>query len=153
VAVRDKSKILSNKLFEMEKCFFLIDFIVEAEGEAIDVDEDDDEDPGHSNEGDKIDEDVELGDDFKALDKSKTDGGNSRMETDPSIPPQGGKNVSRSVAQQSLEASVQDKVFGVEPHISALVMRNAEENIGKSLLQHFDAESDEQAEGAKKKSD
>jgi hypothetical protein len=72
VAVRDKSIIPSNKLFEMEQCFFVIDFIVEAEGEAIDVDEDDDEDPGHSNEGDKIDDDAELGDDFKALDKSKT---------------------------------------------------------------------------------
>jgi hypothetical protein len=72
VAVRDKSIIPSNKLFEMEQCFFVIDFIVEVEGEAIDVDEDDDEDPGHSNEGDKIDDDAELGDDFKALDKSKT---------------------------------------------------------------------------------
>ncbi|KAK1613344.1 hypothetical protein QYE76_037017 [Lolium multiflorum] len=86
VAVRDKSKIPTNKLFEMEQCFFLIDFIVEAEGDAIDVDEDDDEDPGESNDEDKIDDDADHGDDFKALDKSKTGGNNSRMETDTSIP-------------------------------------------------------------------
>jgi hypothetical protein len=95
VVVRDKSKIPTNKLFEMEQCFFLIDFIVEAEGDAIDVD-DDDEDPGQSNDEDKIDEEAELGDDFKALDKSKSGGNNSRMESDPSIPDsQGGNNVSR----------------------------------------------------------
>jgi hypothetical protein len=34
VSVRDKSKIPSNKLFEMEQCFFLIDFVVENEGET-----------------------------------------------------------------------------------------------------------------------
>ncbi|KAM0835336.1 hypothetical protein ACQ4PT_062996 [Festuca glaucescens] len=155
VAVRDKSKIPSNKLFEMEQCFFLIDFLVENEGEAIDVDEDDDEDPGQSNEGDKLDDDTEIGDDFKALDKSKSGGNNSKMETDPSIPP-GGRSVSRSVAQQSLETCVQDKVFGKESHIpadSALVLRNAEENIGKNLLQHFDAESDEDDEGVKEMND
>jgi hypothetical protein len=99
VAVRDQSKIPSNKFFKMDQCFFLIDFLVEAEGEAIDVDEDDDEDPGHNNEGDKIDEDGELGDDFKALDKSKTGGSNIKMKTDPSIPPNGGRSVSRFVAQ------------------------------------------------------
>jgi hypothetical protein len=32
-------------------------------------------------------------------------------------------------------------------------MRNAEENFGKNLLQHFDDESDEENEGAKKESD
>jgi hypothetical protein len=137
VAVRDKSKIPTNKLFEMEQCFFLIDFIVEAEGDAIDVD--DDEDLGQSNDEDKFDEEAELGDDFKALDKSKSGVNNSRMETDPSIPDsQGGKNVSRSVAHQSLEASVKDNVLGIDQHVpaaSALVLRDAEENIGKSLLQ------------------
>jgi hypothetical protein len=152
VVVRDKSKIPYNKLFEMEQCFFLIDFLVEAEGEAIDLDGDDDEDPGHSNEGDNIDDDTELGDDFKALDKSKTGGSNNKMEIDPSIPPIGGRSVSRFLAHQSLETSVQDKVFGKEPHISAdnaFVIRNAEDNIGKNLLQHFDAESDEETEGVK----
>jgi hypothetical protein len=106
VAVRDKSKIPSNKLFEMEQCFFLIDFLVENEGEAIDVDEDDDEDPGQGNEGDAIDDDTELGEDFKTLDKGKSGGNNSKMKTNPSIPP-GGRSGSKSAAQQNLETSVQ----------------------------------------------
>jgi hypothetical protein len=93
VAVKDKSKIPSNKLFEMEQCFFLIDFLVENEGDAIDVDDDDDddddEDPGQGNEGDAVDDDNEIGDDFKTLDKGKNDGTNSKMETEPSIPPGG----------------------------------------------------------------
>jgi hypothetical protein len=72
VSVRDKTKIPSNKLFEMEQCFFLINFVVENEGETIDVDEGDDEDPGQSNEGDKIDEEADIGDDFKALDKGQS---------------------------------------------------------------------------------
>jgi hypothetical protein len=38
----------------------------------IDVDEDDDEDPGQSNEGDKLDEEADIGDDFKALDKGQS---------------------------------------------------------------------------------
>ncbi|KAM0897032.1 hypothetical protein ACQ4PT_022817 [Festuca glaucescens] len=155
VSVRDKTKIPSNKLFEMEQCFFLIDFCVENEGEAIDVDEDDDEDPGQSNERDKLDDDAEIGDDFKAFDKSNPGGSNSKMETDPSFP-SGGRSASRSAAQQNLETSVQDKVFGREPHIltdSVLVPRSVEENIGKNLLQHFDAESDDDAEGCKEMND
>jgi hypothetical protein len=43
----------------------------------------------------------------------------------------------------------------MEPHSSvehALVIRNAEENIGKNLLQHFDDEDDEEDEGVKEKS-
>jgi hypothetical protein len=43
-------------------------------------------------------------------------------------------------------------VFGIEPHISAdnvFVIRNAEDNIGKNLLQNFDDESDDEAEGGK----
>ncbi|KAK1698338.1 hypothetical protein QYE76_015035 [Lolium multiflorum] len=120
-------------------------------GETIDVDEDDDEDPGQSNEGDKLDDDAEIGDDFKALDKSNPGGNNNKMETDPSFP-SGGRSVPRSAAQLALETSVQDKVFGKEPHIpteSALVLRSAEENIGKNRLQHFEAEEAEDAEGAK----
>jgi hypothetical protein len=55
-----------------------------------------------------------------------------------------------------LEASVKDKVLGIDQHVpaaSALVQRNAEENIGKRLLQKFDAESDEEDEIANKRSD
>ncbi|KAK1628866.1 hypothetical protein QYE76_003181 [Lolium multiflorum] len=89
VVVRDKFKIPSNKLFEMEQYFFLIDFLVENEGEVIDVDEDDDEDPGQGNERGAIDDDTEIGDDFKTLDKGKSGGNNNKMETDPSIPPGG----------------------------------------------------------------
>jgi hypothetical protein len=148
--VRDKSKIPSNKLFEMERCFFLIDFFVESEGETIDVDEDD-EDPGQSNEGDKLDEDADLGDDFKAFDKSKPGGNSNKMETDPSFP-SGGRSVPRSAAQLVPETSVQNKVFGKEPHIhpeNAIVLRSAEANIGNNLLQHFEEEEDDDAEGAK----
>jgi hypothetical protein len=101
VDVRDKSKIPSNKL---------IDFLVESEGEAIDVDEDDDEDPGQGNEGDAIDDDTKIGEDFKTLDKGKFGGNNSKTETDPSIS-FGGRSGSKSAAQQNLETSVQEKVF------------------------------------------
>jgi hypothetical protein len=154
VAVRDKSKIPSNKLVEMDQYFFLIEFLVENEGEAIDVD-DDDEDPGQGNEGDAVDDDIEIGDDFKTLDKGKNGGNNSKMETEPSIPP-GGRSGTKSAAQQNLETSVQEKVFGKEPCVherNALVLKNAEENIGKNLLQHFDAESDEDAEDAAQRED
>ncbi|KAM0880628.1 hypothetical protein ACQ4PT_033462 [Festuca glaucescens] len=147
VSVRDKSKIPANKLFEMEQCFFLIDFSVESEGDAIDVDDDED-DPDQNNNEDKIEEEDDLGEDFQDLDKSKKYGGNNRMETDSAIPDaaQGEKSVSRSVFTQDLETSVKGKVLGVEqPHFSAnaLVMRSVEDNIEKSLLQSFDAESDE----------
>jgi hypothetical protein len=132
----------------------LIDFTVESEGDAIDVDDDD---PDQSNDEDKVDEEAELGDDFKALDKSKNGGNNSRMETDPSIPEsQGGKNVSRSVAHQVLESSIKDRVFGIDQHIpaaSALVLRDAEDNIGKILLQKFDAKGEEEDEVGKKRLD
>jgi hypothetical protein len=74
VAVRDKAKIPSNKLFEMEQCFFLIYFVVENGDEAIELDEDDGEDPGNNNEDNKLDDEADLGDDFRALDKSKTGG-------------------------------------------------------------------------------
>jgi hypothetical protein len=150
VSVRDKSKIPSNKLFEMEQCFFLIDFFVENEGETIEVDEDDDEDPGQSNERDKLEDDAEIGDDFKAFDKSNSGGNNNKMGTDPSF--SGGRSVPRYATQLALESSVQAKVFGKEPLIpieSALVLRSAEENIGKNLLQNFDDEEDEDTEGAK----
>ncbi|KAM0862675.1 hypothetical protein ACQ4PT_045111 [Festuca glaucescens] len=147
VSVRDKSKIPANKLFEKEQCFFLIDFSVESKGDAIDVDDDED-DPDQINNEDKVDEEDDLGEDFQALDKSKNAGGSNRMETDPSIPDaQGGKSVSRSVAPQDLETSVKGKVLGFdEPNSSgnALVLRSAEDNIEKSLLQIFDAESDEE---------
>jgi hypothetical protein len=155
VSIRDKSKIPFNKLFEMEQCFFLIDFFVENEGEAIDVDEDNDEDPGQSNEGNKLDDDADIGDDFRALDKSKYGGNNSKMETYPSIP-HGGRSVSRSAVQQSLETSVQARVFGKEaliPVDGTLVLRSVEENIGKNLLQQFDAESDDDEERVKEMKD
>jgi hypothetical protein len=45
--------------------------------------------------------------------------------------------------------SVQEKVLGKDPIIqvsNTLVLRGAEENIGKNLLQHFDEESDEEAD-------
>jgi hypothetical protein len=42
VSVRDVSKIPPNKLFEMEQCFFLIDFSVESERDAIEVEDDGD---------------------------------------------------------------------------------------------------------------
>ncbi|KAK1646516.1 hypothetical protein QYE76_064321 [Lolium multiflorum] len=150
VAVRDKSKIPSNKLFEMEQCFFLINFLVESDGETIEVDGDDDEDPGQSNEGDKVEDDAELGDDFKALEKSNAGGDNSKMETDPSY--SGGRSGPRPTSQMAMESSVQAKVFGKEPMIPtecALVIRSAEENIGKNLLQHFEEEEDDAGEGTK----
>ncbi|XP_051203399.1 uncharacterized protein [Lolium perenne] len=134
----------------MEQCFFLIDFLVETEDDAIDVEDDDDEDPGQGNEDDDVDEDNEIGDDFKTMDKGKNDGTNSRMETEPSIPP-AGRSGANSAVQQNLESFVQGKVYGKEPCVldnNALVLRNAEENIGKNLLQHFDEESDEEAEVA-----
>ncbi|KAK1697468.1 hypothetical protein QYE76_014165 [Lolium multiflorum] len=145
VSVRDKSKIPANKLFEMEQCIFLINFLVENEGEPNDLDEDDDEDPGQTNEENKLDDDADLGDDFRALDKNKSGGSNSKMETDPSIPHSGNFG-SKAAAQLSLETSVQAKVYGKEAHIpndSVLVMRSVEENIGKNLIQQFDAESDD----------
>jgi hypothetical protein len=74
VAVRDKAKIPSNKLFEMEQCFFLINFVVENGDEAIELDEDDGEDPRNNNEDNKLDDEADLGDDFRALDKGKTGG-------------------------------------------------------------------------------
>nr|XP_051200157.1 uncharacterized protein LOC127313726 [Lolium perenne] len=49
----------------------------------------------------------------------------------------------------SLETSVQAKVFGKEAHIpneSVLVVRRAEDNIGKNLIQQFDDESDDDVE-------
>jgi hypothetical protein len=52
----------------------------------------------------------------------------------------------------ALETSVQNKVYGKEPIIhpeNAFVLRSAEENIGKNLLQHFEEEEDEDAGGAK----
>lgn len=149
VAMREKSKIPTNKLFEMEQCFYLVNFVVENEVEAIDVDEDDDEDPGQGNEGDTVDDDNEVGDDFKSLEKGKKNGAN--METEPSIP-LGGR--SESAVHQNLEVSVQEKVFGKEPIVqvsNALVLRGAEENIGKNLLQHFDDESDEEADDGNQK--
>ncbi|KAM0868635.1 hypothetical protein ACQ4PT_041180 [Festuca glaucescens] len=147
VSVRDKSKIPANKLFEMEQCFFLIDFSIESEWDAIDVDDDED-DPDQNNNEDKIEEEDDLGEDFQDLDKSKKSGGNNRMKTGSTIPDdvQGEKSVSRSVFTQDLETSVKGKVLGVEqPHFSAnaLVMRSVEANIEKSLLQSFDVESDE----------
>jgi hypothetical protein len=150
VAVRDKSKIPSNRLFEMEQCFFLINFLVESDGETIEVDGDDDEDPGQSNDGDKVNDDAEHGDDFKALDKSNAGENSSKMETDPSY--SGGRSGPRSTSQMAMESSVQAKVFGKEPLItteSALVIRSAEENIGKNLLQHFEEEEDDDGEGTK----
>ncbi|KAK1609994.1 hypothetical protein QYE76_033671 [Lolium multiflorum] len=148
VAVRDKTKIPTNKLFEMEQCFYLVNFVVESEGEAIDVDEDDDEDPGLGNKGDTVNDDEEIGDDFKSLDKDKKNGANNKMETESSMP-LGGRNELHSAVHQKLEVSVQEKVLGKEPivHVSnALVLRGAEENIGKNLLQHFDDESDDEVD-------
>ncbi|KAM0876125.1 hypothetical protein ACQ4PT_036376 [Festuca glaucescens] len=110
---------------------------------------------GRGNEEDAVDDDTEIGDDFKTLDKGKNGGTNSKMETEPSIPP-GGRSGVNSAAQQNLETFVQEKVFGKEPCVhdnNALVLRNAEENIGKNLLQHFDAESDEEAEDATQRKD
>ncbi|KAM0885529.1 hypothetical protein ACQ4PT_030287 [Festuca glaucescens] len=149
VSVRDVSKIPANKLFEMEQCFFLIDFSVEAEGDTIDVDDDGD-DPDQINNEDKLEEEDELGEDFQALDKNKKFGGNNSMETDSATPDaaQGGKNVSRSVIPQDLEANVRGKVLGIEQVSSSahvIVLRSVEDNIGKSLLQSLDDESDEEA--------
>jgi hypothetical protein len=138
-----------------EQCFYLINFVVENEGEAIDVDEDDDEDPGQGNEGDAVDDDNEIGDDFKSLDKGKNSGANSKMETEPSMP-LGGRSEVQSAVHQKLEASVQEKVLGKEPIVqvsNALVLRGAEENIGKNLLQHFDDESDEEADDGNQEKD
>jgi hypothetical protein len=135
VSVRDKSKIPANKLFEMEQCFFLINFLVENEGEPIDLDDDDGEDPGHTYEEGKLEDDADIGDDFRALDKNKSGGSNNKMETDPSIP---SGNSGPRAAQMSLETSVQAKVYGKEAHIpneSVLVVRRAEDNIGKNLIQ------------------
>jgi hypothetical protein len=53
------------------------------------------------------------------------------------------------MAPQDLETSVKGKVLGFDLlHSSgnALVMRSVEDNIEKSLLQSFDAESDEETE-------
>ncbi|XP_051194795.1 uncharacterized protein [Lolium perenne] len=153
VAVRDKTKIPTNKLFEMEQCFYLINFVVESEGEAIDVDDDDDEDPGLGNKGDTVNDDDEIGDDFKSLDKDKQSGANNKMETESSMP-LGGR--SESAAHQKLEMSVLEKVLGKEPVVQvshALVLREAEENIGKNLLQHFDDESEEEADAVIQKED
>ncbi|KAM0880457.1 hypothetical protein ACQ4PT_033564 [Festuca glaucescens] len=141
VSVRDISKIPANKLFEMEQCFFLIDFSVETEGDAIDVDNDED-DPDQNNNEDKLEEEDELGDDFQALDKCKKYGGSNRMETDSANPDaiQGEKNMSMSVVPQYLETSVRSKVLGIEQvHIPAhaMVLRSAKDNIEKSILQRL----------------
>ncbi|KAK1681980.1 hypothetical protein QYE76_042828 [Lolium multiflorum] len=149
VAVRDKTKIPTNKLFEMEQCFYLVNFVVENEGEAIDVDEEDDDgDSGLGNKGDTVNDDDEIGDDFKSLDKGKNNGANNKMETESSMP-LGGRSELHSAVHQKLEVSVQEKVLGKEPIVqvsNALVLRGAEENIGKNLLQHFDDESDEEVD-------
>jgi hypothetical protein len=52
--------------------------------------------------------------------------------------------------------SVQEKVLGKESVVqvnNALVLREVEENIGKNLLQHFDDESDEEADAEIQKED
>ncbi|KAM0863086.1 hypothetical protein ACQ4PT_044825 [Festuca glaucescens] len=115
VSVRDKSKIPANKLFEMEQYFFLIDFSVESEGDAIDVDDDED-DPNQINNEDKVDEEDDLGEDFQALDK----------------------NLETSMKGKVLGID-QPHSSG-----NALVLRSAEDKIEKCLLQSFDAESDEE---------
>jgi hypothetical protein len=73
-------------------------------------------------------------------------GSNSKMETDPSIP---SGNSGPRAAHMSLETSVQAKVYGKEAHIpneSVLVVRRAEDNIGKNPIQQFDDESDDDVE-------
>ncbi|KAM0899054.1 hypothetical protein ACQ4PT_021541 [Festuca glaucescens] len=153
VSVRDISKIPANKLFEMEQCFFLIDFSVENAGDAIDVD--DGEDPDQNDTDDKLEEEEDLGEDFQALAKNPKGTGNSRMETDHTTPgpshgeKTGYKTISSGSVPKDLEESVKNKVFGMEQaHVSshAMVLRSAEDNIEESLLQRFDAESDEEVE-------
>jgi hypothetical protein len=100
-----------------------------------------------------VDDDNEVGDDFKSLEKGKRNGDNSKMETEPAMP-LGGR--SESAVHQNLEVSVQEKVLGKEPIVqvsNALVLRGAEENIGKNLLQHFDDESDEEVDAVIQKKD
>jgi hypothetical protein len=75
------------------------------------------------------------------------------MDIDPSLP-QGSRNGSGPAIQQRLETSVQAKVFGKEnllPKDGVLVLRSAEENIGKNLIQQFDDESDEDEDVSKGK--
>ncbi|KAM0927426.1 hypothetical protein ACQ4PT_002866 [Festuca glaucescens] len=153
VSVRDISKIPTNKLFEMEQCFFLIDFSVENDGDAIGVD--DGEDPDQNDTGDKLEEEEDLGEDFQELDKNQKGVGNNRMETDHTtpVPSQGEKTGYKTVASSSVpkdpEESVKNKVFGMEQaHVSAhaMVLRSVEDNIEESLLQRFDAGSDEEVD-------
>jgi hypothetical protein len=156
VSVIDISKIPANKLFQMEQCFFLIDFSVENEGDAIEVDDDCD-DPDQNDTKDKLEEE-DLGEDFHALEKSKKNGGSNRMETNPTThgAAQGDKTVSRNVDHNSIpkdfEESVRNKVFDMEQsHVPAhaMVLRSVEDNIKESLRQKFDADSDEETEKAK----
>jgi hypothetical protein len=146
VSVRDVSKIPANKLFEMVQCFFLIDFSVESEGGVIEVDDDGDE-PDQNNTEVKLEDEDDLGDDFHALDKNKRYGGSNRMETDYVIHDAArGETMSRCVVPQDLEASVRNKVLGIEQSLIpayVVVLRSAKDNIVKSLLQRFDAQIDD----------
>ncbi|KAM0915295.1 hypothetical protein ACQ4PT_010954 [Festuca glaucescens] len=150
VAVRDISKIPTNKLFEMEQGFFLIDFKVEEmieDGGNVEDGNDDDEDQ----QDDGVEEG--LGDDFVDHINKTTNGGESRMDTDASTPTpssvgtNGNRTVTLEMADRTLEMSVMKKVMENEKLSEVAVSmepRTVEENIGVHLLQQFDEETDEE---------
>ncbi|KAM0857884.1 hypothetical protein ACQ4PT_048197 [Festuca glaucescens] len=125
VSVRDVTKIPANKLFEMEQCFFPIDFFVENAIDGIYVGDDDE--PNQNDTDDRIEEEENIGEDFQALAKNSKGSGTNRMETDTttSSPSQGEKTGYKTAASGSILKDLEESVKTgcLELNIGVLLLR------------------------------